>query len=255
MLPLPAQLAILFVAGAIAGFINILAGGGSLLTLPVLIFLGLPAATANGTNRISILIQSLAGVAGFHHLNVFPWRAGLLAAIPALIGAIIGANLAIDISDTLFKQILAGLMIAMLILIVFDPSKRLRENRRPITGMRRVWFALGFFGVGLFGGFIQAGVGFLIITLMLLAGFDLVATNAVKVLVIMIFTIAALAVFILRGEMNYLLGVSLGAGSAVGGWLATRFAVKKGHAWIRVFVLIMVVVFAAKLLIDSLFSN
>lgn len=255
MLPLPAQLAILFVAGAISGFINILAGGGSLLTLPILIFLGLPAATANGTNRIAILIQSMAGVAGFHQLNVFPWRAGLLAAIPALIGALIGANLAIDISDTLFKQILAGLMIAMLILIIFEPSRRLRENRRPITGVRRVWFALGFFGVGVFGGFIQAGVGFLIISLMLLAGFDLVATNAIKVLVVTIFTIAALIVFILHGEVNYLLGASLGIGSAVGGWLATRFAVKKGHAWIRAFVIVMVVVFSAKLLVDSLFSK
>ncbi|MCI0694394.1 TSUP family transporter [candidate division KSB1 bacterium] len=255
MIPLPAQLTILFFAGAISGFINILAGGGSLLTLPVLIFLGLPAATANGTNRISILIQSLAGVAGFHQLNVFPWRAGLLAAIPALTGAIIGANLAIDISDTLFKQILAGLMIGMLILIFIDPGRRIRESRKPMTPWRRVFFAIGFFGVGLFGGFIQAGVGFLIISLMLLAGFDLVATNAVKVLVTVIFTIAALAVFILHGEMNYLLGVSLGAGSAVGGWLATRFAVRKGHAWIRAFVIIMVVIFAAKLLVDSLFSK
>ncbi|MGH7600395.1 MAG: sulfite exporter TauE/SafE family protein [bacterium] len=255
MIPLPAQLAILFVAGAISGFINILAGGGSLLTLPILIFLGLPAATANGTNRISILIQSLAGVAGFHQLNVFPWRAGLLAAIPALIGAIIGANLAIDISDTLFKQILAGLMIAMLVLIIFDPNRRLRENRRPITGMRRLWFALGFFGVGLFGGFIQAGVGFLIITLMLLAGFDLVATNAVKVLVTTIFTIAALAVFVLYGEVDYLLGTSLGLGSAAGAWLGTRFAVRKGHVWIRAFVIVMVLIFSAKLLVDSLLSK
>ncbi len=255
MIPLPAQLAILFVAGAISGFINILAGGGSLLTLPILIFLGLPAATANGTNRIAILIQSLAGVAGFHQLNVFPWRAGLLAAIPALVGAIIGANLAIDISDTLFKQILAGLMIAMLVLIIFDPNRRLRENRRPITGMRRLWFALGFFGVGLFGGFIQAGVGFLIITLMLLAGFDLVATNAVKVLVTTIFTIAALAVFVLYGEVDYLLGTSLGLGSAAGAWLGTRFAVRKGHVWIRAFVIVMVLIFSAKLLVDSLLSK
>ncbi len=253
MLPLPAQLAILFVAGAVSGFINILAGGGSLLTLPILIFLGLPAALANGTNRISILIQSVAGVAGFHRLKVFPWRAGLLAAIPALLGAVIGANLAIDISDTLFKQILAGLMIGMLILILIDPGRRIRESRKPITFWRRVFFALGFFGVGLFGGFIQAGVGFLIISLMLLAGFDLVATNAIKVLVVMIFSVAALIVFMLHGEVNYLLGVTLGSGSAAGGWLATRFAVKKGHAWIRGFVVIMVVVFAAKLLLDSLF--
>jgi hypothetical protein len=88
---------------------------------------------------------------------------------------------------------------------------------------------------------------------MLLAGFDLVATNAVKVLVTTIFTIAALMVFMMHGEVNYLLGVVLGIGSAAGGWLATRFAVKKGHAWIRGFVIVMVIIFSAKLLYDSFF--
>jgi uncharacterized membrane protein YfcA len=253
MLPLPAQLAILFAIGALAGFVNILAGGGSLLVLPVLIFLGLPTAMANGTNRVAILIQGLAAVAGFHQLKVFPWRISLLAAIPAVLGAVLGANLAIAVPDELFKQILAGVMIAVLILILVDPARRLRETRKPMTPARRLFFAMGFFGVGIFGGFIQAGVGFLIISLMLLAGFDLVVTNAVKVLVTTIFTIAALIVFMVHGEVNYLLGVVLGIGSAVGGWLVIRFAVKKGHAWICGFVIVMVIIFSAKLLYDSLF--
>jgi len=252
MLPLPAQLVILFGVGALSGFINILAGGGSLLALPVLIFLGLPAAAANGTNRIAILIQNIVAVAGFHQLNVLPWRISLLAAIPAIIGAIIGANLAVDVPDALFKQILAGIMIAVLVLIGFDPSKRFRANPKPLAGARLVFFMIGYFGIGLFGGFIQAGVGFLIISLMLLSGFDLVKTNAVKVLVTLIFTVAALIVFILHGEVNYLLGIGLGLGSAAGGWLGTRFAVKKGHDWIRVFVIMMVIIFAGKLLWDSL---
>ncbi|MDZ7361828.1 MAG: TSUP family transporter [candidate division KSB1 bacterium] len=252
MLPLPAQLVILFGVGALTGFINILAGGGSLLALPILIFLGLPAATANGTNRIAILIQNIAAAAGFHQLNVLPWRLSLLASIPAIAGAIVGANLAIDIPDALFKQILAGIMIAVLISISFDPSKRLRTNSKPLAGARVVLFLIGYFGIGLFGGFIQAGVGFLIISLMMLCGFDLVKTNAVKVLVTLIFTVAALIVFILHGEVNYLLGISLGLGSAAGGWLGTRFAVKKGHDWIRAFVVVMGVIFAVKLLWDSL---
>jgi hypothetical protein len=251
MLPLPAQLLILFGVGALAGFINILAGGGSLLALPVLIFLGLPAATANGTNRIAILIQNIVAVAGFHQLNVLPWRISLLASVPAITGAILGANLAIHIPEALFKQILAGIMIAVLILIGFDPSKRFHANPKPLAGARLVLFMIGYFGIGFFGGFIQAGVGFLIISLMMLCGFDLVKTNAVKVLVTLIFTVAALIVFILHGEVNYLLGISLGLGSAAGGWLGTRFAVKKGHDWIRAFVMVMGVIFAVKLLWNS----
>jgi uncharacterized membrane protein YfcA len=251
MLSLPVQIIILFVIGAVTGFINILAGGGSLLTLPVLIFLGLPAATANGTNRIAILIQNIAAVAEFHRLKVSPWRISLIAALPSIAGAILGAYLAIDIPDALFKQILAGVMIAVLLFIIFDPSRRLRQTPQPLAGWRLICFIAGYFGVGVFGGFIQAGVGFLIISLMLLAGFDLVKTNAVKVLVTLFFTIAALAVFIWHGEVNYLLGIVLGVGSACGGLVATRFAVKKGHEWIRVFVIVMVVVFAAKLFWDS----
>jgi len=251
MLSLPVQIIILFVIGAVTGFINILAGGGSLLALPALLFLGLPAATANGTNRIAILIQNIAAVAGFHQLNVSPWRLSLLASVPAIIGAIIGAYLAIDISDALFKQILAGVMIAVLILIIFDPSKHLHKSPKPLTGGRRVFFIIGYFGIGIFGGFIQAGVGFLIISLMLATGFDLVKTNAVKVLVTLIFTIAALLVFIWHGEVNYLLGIALGVGSALGGLIATRFVVKKGHDWIRVFVISMVIIFATKLIWDS----
>ena len=252
MRSLPLQLILLFIVGIVSGFINILAGGGSLLALPVLIFLGLPATVANGTNRIAILIQNIAAIAGFHQHKVFPWRLSLLAAIPATLGAVLGANLALDIPEALFKKMLAGVMIAVLILTLADPTKHLRTAPQALIGFRRLIFLLGFFGVGVFGGFIQAGVGFLIISVMLVTGFDLVATNAVKVLVTFIFTVAALIIFIAHAQVDYLLGVVLGLGSAVGGWVGTRFSVKKGHNWIRAFVIVMVVIFSAKLLWDSM---
>ena len=249
---LPLQLLLLFIVGIVSGFINILAGGGSLLALPVLIFLGLPATVANGTNRVAILIQNIAAIAGFHQHKVFPWRISLLAAVPATIGALVGANLALDIPEALFKQILAGVMIVVLILTLADPTKHLRATPQSLTGFRLLIFLLGFFGVGVFGGFIQAGVGFLIISVMLVTGFDLVATNAVKVLVTFIFTVAALIIFMAHAQVDYLLGVVLGLGSAVGGWVGTRFSIKKGHNWIRVFVIVMVAAFSAKLLWDSM---
>lgn len=249
--PLEAQLLLLFVIGVFVGFINILAGGGSLLSLPLLIFLGLPSATANGTNRIGILIQNIVAIAGFHQHNVLPWRISLLAAVPAVLGSIAGANLAIDLPDDRFKQVLALTMIGVLVLILADPSKRLRENPRPLTGGRLILFLAGFFCVGVFGGFIQAGVGFLIILVMALTGFDLVATNAVKVLVVFIFTIAALAVFVINNHVDYLLGTVLGLGNALGGYIGTKFAVKKGHTWIRGFVIVTVIVFAFYLMWDS----
>lgn len=252
MLSLTGQLLTLFGIGIFVGFINILAGGGSLLSLPLLIFLGLPSATANGTNRIGILMQNVVAIAGFHQQNVMPWRISLLAAVPAVAGAIAGAQLAIDLPDDQFKRALALTMIGVLILILADPSKRLRENPRPLAGWRLLAFVIGFFGVGVFGGFIQAGVGFLIILVMALTGFDLVATNAVKVIVVFVFTIAALAVFIMNDHVDYLLGAALGFGNALGGYIGTRYAVRKGHAWIRGFVIIVVIAFSLYLLWDSL---
>ena len=252
MIPLAAQLGILFGVGLISGFINILAGGGSLLTLPVLIFLGLPGATANGTNRVAILIQNVVAIAGFQQLDVFPWRLSLLAAAPALLGTLVGANLAVDIPDALFKPILAGIMIGVLIIVLIDPAQRFQKVYRPMQGKRLLPFCVGFFFIGLYGGFIQAGVGFLVITLLLLFGIDMVRINAMKVLVIFIFTILALVIFIMHGQVNFLYGIVLGAGNALGGFVATRVAVKKGHAWIRGFVVVMVIIFAAKLVLDSI---
>lgn len=253
MVPPIGQQLILFVIGVVTGFINILAGGGSLLTLPILIFFGLPTATANGTNRIAILIQNMAAITGFHQNKVFPWRVSLLATLPALLGAILGARIAVDIPDDTFKQLLAVIMIVVLVIIIVDPMKKIRATPQPLAGRRRIYFLLGFFFIGLYGGFIQAGVGFMVIVVMLLAGFDMVQTNAVKVLVIFLFTIAALGVFIQHGQVSYLYGMGLGAGNAVGGYWASHVAVKKGHGWIRGFVVISVVFFAAKLLYDSLF--
>jgi len=252
MIPVAAQLGILFGVGLLTGFINILAGGGSLLTLPVLIFLGLPGSVANGTNRVAILIQNVVAITGFQRLHVFPWRLSLLASAPALVGTFIGARLAVDIPDAMFKPILAGIMIGVLIIVLVDPARRFQRTFQAIRGRRFLLFSLGFFLIGLYGGFIQAGVGFLAITLLLLFGLDMVKINAMKVLVIFIFTILALVIFIMHGQVNFLFGIVLGAGNALGGFVATRVAVKKGHNWIRGFVVVMVIIFAAKLVFDSI---
>ncbi len=247
---LPLQLLLLFTVGMLTGFINILAGGGSLLTLPVLIFLGLPASVANGTNRIAILIQNFVAISSFHRFKVLPWKMGFYAAFPALAGSLLGASLAIDIPDAMFKRILALVMVVVLLVIIIDPSRRITVKEGEMTTARKFAFAVAFFAIGLYGGFIQAGVGFLIITAALFAGFDMVATNALKVLVVFLFTVLALGVFVYHGKVNLLLGLGLGAGNATGAWIATHFAVKKGHAWVRGFVIIMVIVFAIKLMLE-----
>jgi hypothetical protein len=243
------QIPALMLVGVIAGFLNVLAGGGSLLTLPLLIFFGLPAATANGTNRVAIFCQNIFAISGFKRQGVFPIRLALLCMPPALLGSYLGANLAISVDEMLFRRLLAMIMVGVLLFMVFDPMKRFRSQERPMTPMRTVVLVVSFFGVGVYGGFVQAGVGFLIITALLVHGLDLVRINAVKVLVIFAFTAVALGVFIVHGQVDYVLGLSLAVGNSLGGWIATHYAVKKGHDWIKRFVIVTVLVFALRLLL------
>ena len=243
------QIPALALVGVIAGFLNVLAGGGSLLTLPLLIFFGLPAATANGTNRVAIFCQNIFAITGFKRQGVFPIRLALLCTPPALLGSYLGANLAINVDEMMFRRLLAMIMIGVLLFMVFDPMKRFRSQERPMTPMRTVVLIVSFFGVGVYGGFVQAGVGFLIITALLVHGLDLVRINAVKVLVIFAFTAVALGVFIVHGQVDYVLGLSLAVGNSLGGWIATHYAVKKGHDWIKRFVIVTVLVFALRLLL------
>ncbi len=243
----PWQYPVLVLVGGLAGFLNVLAGGGSLLTLPLLIFLGLPAAVANGTNRIAIFFQNIFAIGGFRRQGIFPARLALLCTVPALAGSYLGARLAVNIDDALFKRLLAAIMVGVLVLTVVDPVRRWKKQVEGSTPLRTAVLLVTFFGVGVYGGFVQAGVGFIIISGLLVHGFDLVRINAVKVIVIFSFTLIALGVFISHGQVDYGLGLALAAGNSIGGLVASHVAVKKGHDWIKKVVTVTVLIFAIKL--------
>lgn len=241
--------AALLTVGFVSGFLNILAGGGSLLTLPLLIFLGLPATTANATNRVGVLFQNLTAVVSFRRKGVLPLGLGLFCTAPALLGSYIGATWAVDVDELLFKRLLAAIMLGVLLLTLFDPLKHRRTETVSFTFWRSAALLASFFLIGIYGGFVQAGVGFLIIPALLVHGLDLVRTNAVKILVILLFTVPALAVFMAHGQVDWPLGLVLAAGNASGGWVASHLAVKKGHDWIKRVVALTVLLFALKLLL------
>ncbi len=242
------QLPLLFAVGIVAGILNVLAGGGSLLTLPLLIFMGLPSAVANGTNRIAIFCQNIFAIRGFRQRNVFPKELALLCTPPALLGSWVGASLAINLDDQLFNRLLALIMFGVLIFTAIDPMKRFRQEEIVFSVGRKIILVGCFFLVGIYGGFVQAGVGFLIITALLAHGLDLVRINAIKVFVIFCYTFIALGVFIYHGQVNYLLGFALAAGNSLGGMIGPKLAVDKGHDWIKKVVTVTVLAFALKLL-------
>ena len=235
---------LLAVAGLVAGALNVVAGGGSFLTLPILIFLGLPATVANGTNRVGVLLQNIGGVWGFHRHRVLDWRWGLQVSVPALAGAAIGTWLALQTGELAFRRILAGFMVLMTVWPMVA-SKPVPGRTRAAS--RSVVVTIGFFVVGLYGGFLQAGVGFLVLAITSMAGFDLVRSNAIKVLSILLLTVLSLAIFAWEDSVDWPLGLALGLGNFVGGQIGVRFAVLKGHRSIQTVVTVAIVAFAIRL--------
>lgn len=236
-------------AGFAAGFINTLAGSGSLITLPLLIFLGLPANVANGTNRIAILLQNVVGVSSFYRQRVLDVRGGMLLAVPAVIGAVIGAQIAVGLDEQTMRRVIGGLMVVMLIVLLVRPKRWLVGRTELVDGRPGWLLILTFFGIGVYGGFIQAGVGiFLLAGLVLGAGYNLVRANAVKLLIVLFFTPLALIIFLLNDQVRWDVGLILAVGNMLGAWVASRMAVKRGANFVRWLLILVVIASAAKLL-------
>ncbi|MEM6738273.1 MAG: sulfite exporter TauE/SafE family protein [Bacteroidota bacterium] len=238
---------LLVFAGAFAGFINSIAGGGSLVIMPLLIFMGLPSAEANGSNRVAIFIQNIFSVAGYRSKGVYVFPFAIWVAIPAVLGAIIGSKIAVDISDQYFNRILAVVMMTVMGITILKPN--LEKATEAVLSRKKIWVSvLIFFLLGIYGGFIQAGIGFLIIAaLTTVHRLDMARTNSIKVFVILSYTLAAVTVFYLENKIRWEYGLTLASGNSVGGWIGSRWSVGKSDQLIRMILLIMVLILSVKL--------
>lgn len=241
---------LLFAVGLIAGVINTLAGGGSLLTLPALIFLGLPPNVANATNRIGVFFNGLLSWKGYQSKGVKTEAYDIWLGVTSFIGAILGSYIAVDIKGDTFNKILAAVIVMIVAYMVFgkrvNSGDGIRTNRKSkIIGL------VTFFFIGIYGGFIQAGVGYLIIaSLSFIHHFGIVKINMIKSLTVLIYTLSALGVFIYSGIINWELGLALAAGNGAGGWLTSRWSTKVNEKYIRYFVMFTAIAFAIKLFLS-----
>ncbi|MGD8384262.1 MAG: sulfite exporter TauE/SafE family protein [Lysobacterales bacterium] len=243
---------LLFLVGLIAGTLNVIAGGGSLLTLPVMIFLGLPPTVANGTNRVAILIQNIGASWSFHRRGLLPTRWLLLAAPPALVGAVLGTLAAVRIGELAFQRILAVVLVAAAAWMLWRPQRPTEQGDAAMpVGLRRWGFVGAYFLIGVYGGFIQAGIGFLILAAISAAGLDLIRGNALKVTVVLTFTLLSLILFALNGKVDWAMGLALAVGNFAGGLAGVRLQVLKGQKWVRGVVTVTIVLFALRLLIGG----
>lgn len=240
---------LLFLGGVAAGFINVNAGGGSFITIPLLILLGgLPATAANGTNRIAILLQNLFAMKNFRRHGFRDIRQGVRLGLSAVAGAVIGSSIALEIPEEIFRIILSAVMLLALI-IIFRPIRAGKGDHSLETLAHPVLQVVMFFFIGIYGGFIQAGTGYLVIfSLSVLGGLSLVKTNSLKIIIIALYMLPSLAVFVLGGQVRWVPGLVLAGGTSLGGWFGTTFAVKKGDRWIKVILAAAIVAMALKML-------
>ncbi|MBU0487086.1 MAG: sulfite exporter TauE/SafE family protein [Bacteroidetes bacterium] len=236
-------------AGIICGFINTIAGSGSLISLPLLMSLGLPANVANGTNRIAILLQSAVGIVSFHKKKQLDLKKGLGLSISAVVGSVAGAFIAAEINEDLMEKAVGIVLLFMLVMIIVKPDKWTRQSVGFPEGKISVLQIVIFFLIGVYGGFIQAGVGvFLLTALVLGVGYDLVKANAIKLLITFLFTPFALGIFIWYGQVNWAWGLILAVGNMTGAYLATKFAVSWGPKYIRWVLIFVIIAASTKLL-------
>ena len=233
--------------GVLAGFINTLAGSGSLLTLPLLILLGLPANVANGTNRVGVLLQTIVAVATFRRRGALPLEGSWKLIVPAVVGGILGAEFAVDLDEALLRQTIGVLMLVLLGVMLLKPERWIAAHAVPREPRLLVEVPL-FFAIGVYGGFIQVSVGlFLLAGLVLGAGYNLIGANALKNFIVLVVTAAALIVFVVNDQVQWTLGLLLGTGQALGAWVAARFAVQRGAEFVRWAVIVITLVSAAAL--------
>lgn len=239
----------LIAAGVAVGVINVMAGGGSALTLPLMIFLGLDPSVANGTNRVAIIMQNISAIAKFKQDKTHDFKRSIRYGLMTLPGAILGAWFSVNIGAREFRIILGIVMLLIVVsMLIPKPSeKTLQEVEKRAWLM---WPAM--FGIGLFGGFIQAGVGFLIMAALVhIAGETLVRTNIHKVIIVFIFTLPALLIFILTDNVNWLAALFLSIGAIAGGWLGAHMTLTKGEKAIRIMLVIAMLLMAFKLFMPA----
>ncbi|MCK5662243.1 MAG: sulfite exporter TauE/SafE family protein [Thiotrichaceae bacterium] len=248
------QILLLIFIGIFAGWINVMAGGGSLLTIPTLLFMDIPAPIANGTNRIAILAQNIVAVYAFFRNGFHDFKLSLSLSLAASLGALGGAWIGVFLHGVWFNRMLAVVMIGVIIIMATEKkssslSSVSSSEKKTLPLNRLIAGHILMIVAGFWGGMIQVGVGFILMPILhKVLGFDLVRVNMYKVTIILSFTIVSLAVFASQLELMWWAGLGLALGNSIGGWYGAHSTIHKGESWIKMVLYTVLSCFIIKLL-------
>jgi len=239
---------ILIGSGIIAGFINTLAGGGTVVSFSTFMFLGLPPMMANGTIRLSVIFQNITSVAYFQKSKLIDWRRVLQLGVPVVLGSIVGAVIAGFISNEWFRYIFAGVIVLFGFSMLFNPDKYLHEKTDLVNRKLSVLQYIIYFFVGIYGGFIHAGIGYVFLAVLVLSnGYNIFNANVMKNVLVLLYVPFSVVVFALQGNVLWSFGLIHAIGNIIGAGLAAHLAIKKGAGFIRYIVLALIIVVVLQL--------
>ena len=240
---------LLVLAGFATAFINVMAGGGSAVSLIILVPM-LGPIEANATNRVAILAANILGTSNFARKKLVPWKMSFSLVVPSLIGTGAGAWVATVVSPDTIRTAFGVVLIGVALSVLLKPSAWLTEQVEPRLGRWGRWAA--FLAIGFYGGFIQVGVGFLLISgLVLGCGLDLVKGSAAKMFLIAVYTALAVLIFVWADQINWGVGLVMAIGNSTGAYLGTRLAIEKGARLIRWLLAMASVAVAVRMLLFS----
>lgn len=239
----PLQWALFALGGVASGIINTLAGSGSLITLPIFVFFcGLPAPVANGTNRVGVLLQNVVAIRGLSRAGITDFEGSAWLVVPATLGGLVGSRIAVALTEAWMNYALGGLMVFMLVVLLIRPERWLRESKPAIGRNRHPLTVLAFFLIGVYGGFIQAGVGiFLLAGLVWLSQYSLRSGNGVKLLIVLMLTIPSTLVFFLYDQVHLGYGILMALFQGVGAWIGVHFIARVPNANVWIYRLLLAI--------------
>lgn len=241
-----------FLVGMLASVINSIAGGGSTISLPIMIFLGLPPTIANGTNRIGLFVGNCTSAVNLFKHGLLNKKVYANLFFPTLIGSLLGIFFLLKINDKVFQGILSVAIFAVAVMGNLNRNLFGKPPENPPEKLSLPAF-LVFFAISIYGCIVQVGVGFLqIFALSRYTGLDLLHVNAIKNALTSTFLLVSTVGLIVIGKVEWGLAVCVAVGACLGCLMGSRLQRKKGNVFIRHFIsfasLIMAVILLKNIL-------
>lgn len=241
------QIIFTFVIGIIASFIGAMVGGGGLISIPFLMFLGLPPQVAIATNKFGAVGLSIGAITKFWSEKKILWKYAIPFSFLAIVGGLIGAKILLDINKELLSK-MVGMFLLLLLPFIFI-KKDIGVKRKKTSRLQKTIGIFCYFLLMIFGGFFGGGAGTLIFyTLMFFFGFTIIRANATDIIPWFVLSLSSLIIFMINGIVSYYIGISLFLGMLVGGYLGAHTAIKKGNRWVKIVFAIVVIISSIKIL-------